>query len=144
MIASPLLTLKPDMHQQEVLCGGPELLSIFAHRQIVVCRPLTSAGGGTVSETGSPCPFRMRPHSAFAFFYQPDEATSPSNRLKNFLKLKALASPGRQDNFTTERILGTGETICMIASGKNSDFPPRHTSPERPGMAYDTISGRDG
>ncbi|EDV5432792.1 SET domain-containing protein [Salmonella enterica subsp. enterica serovar Thompson] len=60
----------------------------------------------------------------FRVFYQPDEATSPSNRLKNFLKLKALASPGRQDNFTTERILGTGETICMIASGKNSDFPP--------------------
>lgn len=59
-------------------------------------------------------------------FYQPDEATSPSDRLKNFLKLKALASPGRQDNFTTERILGTGETICMIASGKNSDFPPSH------------------
>lgn len=76
-------------------------------------------------------------------FYQPDEATSPSDRLKNFLKLKALASPGRQDNFATERILGTGETICMIASGKNSDFP-RHTSPERPGVAYDTISGRDG
>ncbi len=60
----------------------------------------------------------------FRVFYQPDEATSPSDRLKNFLKLKALASPGRQDNFTTERILGTGETICMIASGKNSDFPP--------------------
>ncbi|EKI5629768.1 SET domain-containing protein-lysine N-methyltransferase [Salmonella enterica] len=60
----------------------------------------------------------------FRFFYQPDEAMTPSDRLKNFLKLKALASPGRQDNFTTERILGTGETICMIASGKNSDFPP--------------------
>ncbi|EAW8147842.1 SET domain-containing protein [Salmonella enterica subsp. enterica] len=60
----------------------------------------------------------------FRVFYQPDEATSSSDRLKNFLKLKALASPGRQDNFTTERILGTGETICMIASGKNSDFPP--------------------
>ncbi|EKJ5693685.1 SET domain-containing protein-lysine N-methyltransferase [Salmonella enterica] len=60
----------------------------------------------------------------FRVFYQPDEATSSSDRLKNFLKLKALASPGRQDNFATERILGTGETICMIASGKNSDFPP--------------------
>ncbi|EJC0838724.1 SET domain-containing protein-lysine N-methyltransferase, partial [Salmonella enterica] len=60
----------------------------------------------------------------FRVFYQADEATSPSDRLKNFLKLKALASPGRQDNFATERILGTGETICMIASGKNSDFPP--------------------
>ncbi|EKA6689592.1 SET domain-containing protein-lysine N-methyltransferase [Salmonella enterica] len=60
----------------------------------------------------------------FRVFYQPDEATSPSDRLKNFLKLKALASPGRQDNFATERILGTGETICMIASSKNSDFPP--------------------
>ncbi|EDX5630598.1 SET domain-containing protein-lysine N-methyltransferase, partial [Salmonella enterica subsp. houtenae] len=60
----------------------------------------------------------------FRVFYQPDEATSPSDRLKNFLKLKALASPGRQDNFATKRILGTGETICMIASGKNSDFPP--------------------
>ncbi|EMB0367521.1 SET domain-containing protein-lysine N-methyltransferase, partial [Salmonella enterica] len=60
----------------------------------------------------------------FRVFYQPDEAMPPSDRLKNFLKLKALASPGRQDNFTTERILGTGETICMIASGKNSDFPP--------------------
>ncbi|EEG6288520.1 SET domain-containing protein-lysine N-methyltransferase [Salmonella enterica] len=60
----------------------------------------------------------------FRVFYQPDEAMTPSDRLKNFLKLKALASPGRQDNFTTERILGTGETICMIASGKNSDFPP--------------------
>lgn len=59
----------------------------------------------------------------FRAFYQPDEAMTPSDRLKNFLKLKALASPGRQDNFTTERILGTGETICMIASGKNSDFP---------------------
>ncbi|EEM3546680.1 SET domain-containing protein-lysine N-methyltransferase [Salmonella enterica] len=59
----------------------------------------------------------------FRVFYQPDEAMTPSDRLKNFLKLKALASPGRQDNFTTERILGTGETICMIASGKNSDFP---------------------
>ncbi|ECU6980411.1 SET domain-containing protein-lysine N-methyltransferase, partial [Salmonella enterica subsp. enterica serovar Enteritidis] len=60
----------------------------------------------------------------FRVFYQSDEATSPSDRLKNFLKLKALASPARQDNFTAERILGTGETICMIASGKNSDFPP--------------------
>ncbi|EGF5864700.1 SET domain-containing protein-lysine N-methyltransferase [Salmonella enterica] len=60
----------------------------------------------------------------FRVFYQPDEAMTPSDRLKNFLKLKALASPGHQDNFTTERILGTGETICMIASGKNSDFPP--------------------
>nr|WP_079800286.1 SET domain-containing protein-lysine N-methyltransferase [Salmonella enterica] len=60
----------------------------------------------------------------FRVFYQPDEAMPPSDRLKNFLKLKALASPGRQDNFATERILGTGETICMIASGKNSDFPP--------------------
>ncbi|ELX3684501.1 SET domain-containing protein-lysine N-methyltransferase [Salmonella enterica] len=60
----------------------------------------------------------------FRVFYQPDEAMTPSDRLKNFLKLKALASPRRQDNFTTERILGTGETICMIASGKNSDFPP--------------------
>ncbi|EEJ1823138.1 SET domain-containing protein-lysine N-methyltransferase [Salmonella enterica] len=60
----------------------------------------------------------------FRVFYQPDEAMTPSDRLKNFLKLKALASPGRQDNFTTERILGIGETICMIASGKNSDFPP--------------------
>ncbi|EAZ1839175.1 SET domain-containing protein-lysine N-methyltransferase [Salmonella enterica] len=60
----------------------------------------------------------------FRVFYQPDEAMTPSDRLKNFLKLKALASPGRQDNFTTERILGTGETICMIAPGKNSDFPP--------------------
>ncbi|EIE5377028.1 SET domain-containing protein-lysine N-methyltransferase [Salmonella enterica] len=60
----------------------------------------------------------------FRVFYQPDEAMTPSDRLKNFLKLKALASPGRQDNFTTERILGTGETICMIASGKNSDFTP--------------------
>ncbi|EBP7623046.1 SET domain-containing protein-lysine N-methyltransferase [Salmonella enterica] len=60
----------------------------------------------------------------FRVFYQPDEAMTPSDRLKNFLKLKALASPGRQDNFTTERILGTGETICMIASGKNSDFSP--------------------
>ncbi|ENB6392959.1 SET domain-containing protein-lysine N-methyltransferase [Salmonella enterica] len=60
----------------------------------------------------------------FRVFYQPDEAMTPSDRLKNFLKLKALASPGRQDNFTTGRILGTGETICMIASGKNSDFPP--------------------
>ncbi|HIF2368912.1 TPA: SET domain-containing protein-lysine N-methyltransferase [Salmonella enterica] len=60
----------------------------------------------------------------FRVFYQPDEAASPSDRLKNFLKLKALASPGRQDNFTAERILGTGETICMIASGKYSDFPP--------------------
>ncbi|EAW6523544.1 SET domain-containing protein-lysine N-methyltransferase [Salmonella enterica] len=60
----------------------------------------------------------------FRVFYQPDEAMTPSDRLKNFLKLKALAYPGRQDNFTTERILGTGETICMIASGKNSDFPP--------------------
>ncbi|EBD0802136.1 SET domain-containing protein-lysine N-methyltransferase [Salmonella enterica] len=59
----------------------------------------------------------------FRAFYQPDEAMTPSDRLKNFLKLKALASPGRQDNFTTERILGTGETICMIASGNNSDFP---------------------
>ncbi|HFJ0969715.1 TPA: SET domain-containing protein-lysine N-methyltransferase [Salmonella enterica] len=60
----------------------------------------------------------------FRVFYQPDEAASPTDRLKNFLKLKALASPGRQDNFTAERILGTGETICMIASGKYSDFPP--------------------
>ncbi|ESE82812.1 hypothetical protein SEI61121_15798 [Salmonella enterica subsp. indica serovar 6,14,25:z10:1,(2),7 str. 1121] len=60
----------------------------------------------------------------FRVFYQPDEATSSPDRLKCFLKLKALASPGRQDNFTAERILGTGETICMIASGKNSDFPP--------------------
>ncbi|EOX8517833.1 SET domain-containing protein, partial [Salmonella enterica subsp. indica] len=60
----------------------------------------------------------------FRVFYQPDEATSSPDRLKCFLKLKALASPGRQANFTAEQILGTGETICMIASGKNSDFPP--------------------
>ncbi|EBW6040413.1 SET domain-containing protein-lysine N-methyltransferase [Salmonella enterica subsp. enterica serovar Oranienburg] len=59
----------------------------------------------------------------FRAFYQPDEGTSPPDRLKHFLRLKALASPGRQDNFTAERILGTGETICMIASGKNSDLP---------------------
>lgn len=69
-------------------------------------------------------PFQDEAAQCFRVFYQPDETTSPSDRLKNFLKLKALASPGRQDNFTTERILGTGETICMIASGKNSDFPP--------------------
>ncbi|HGG3555379.1 TPA: SET domain-containing protein-lysine N-methyltransferase [Salmonella enterica subsp. salamae serovar 42:g,t:-] len=60
----------------------------------------------------------------FRIFYQPDEGTSSPDRLKCFLKLKALASPGRQANFTAERIRGTGETICMIASGKNSDFPP--------------------
>ncbi|ECF5899281.1 SET domain-containing protein [Salmonella enterica subsp. salamae] len=60
----------------------------------------------------------------FRAFYQPDEGTSSPDRLKYFLKLKALASPGRQANFTAERILSTGETICMIASGKNSDFPP--------------------
>ncbi|ECI4595428.1 SET domain-containing protein-lysine N-methyltransferase, partial [Salmonella enterica subsp. salamae] len=60
----------------------------------------------------------------FRVFYQPPEGSSSPDRLKYFLKLKALASPGRQANFTTERILGTGETICMIASGKNSDFPP--------------------
>lgn len=59
----------------------------------------------------------------FRAFYQPDEGMSPPDRLKHFLRLKALASPGRQDNFTAERILGTGETICMIASGKNSDLP---------------------
>ncbi|EAB5736625.1 TPA: SET domain-containing protein-lysine N-methyltransferase, partial [Salmonella enterica subsp. enterica serovar Paratyphi B] len=59
----------------------------------------------------------------FRVFYQPDEGMSPPNRLKHFLRLKALASPGRQANFTAERIPGTGETICMIASGKNSDFP---------------------
>nr|EEE1919822.1 SET domain-containing protein-lysine N-methyltransferase [Salmonella enterica subsp. diarizonae] len=59
----------------------------------------------------------------FRAFYQPDEGMSPPERLKHFLRLKALASPGRQANFTAERILGTGETICMIASGKNSDFP---------------------
>ncbi|EAA7246135.1 SET domain-containing protein-lysine N-methyltransferase, partial [Salmonella enterica] len=51
------------------------------------------------------------------------EGMSPPDRLKHFLRLKALASPGRQANFTAERIPGTGETICMIASGKNSDFP---------------------
>ncbi|ECG0939823.1 SET domain-containing protein-lysine N-methyltransferase [Salmonella enterica subsp. salamae] len=60
----------------------------------------------------------------FRVFYQPPEGTSSPDRLKYFLKLKALASPGRQANFTAERILGTGETICMIASGKNSNFPP--------------------
>ncbi|EDQ3825744.1 SET domain-containing protein, partial [Salmonella enterica subsp. salamae] len=60
----------------------------------------------------------------FRIFYQPDEGTSSPDRLKCFLKLKALASPGRQANFTAERIRGTGETICMIASDKNSDFPP--------------------
>ncbi|HER1288693.1 TPA: SET domain-containing protein-lysine N-methyltransferase [Salmonella enterica subsp. enterica serovar Elomrane] len=59
----------------------------------------------------------------FRAIYQPDEGMSPPDRLKHFLRLKALASPGRQANFTAERILGTGETICMIASGKNSDFP---------------------
>ncbi|ECJ4224760.1 SET domain-containing protein-lysine N-methyltransferase [Salmonella enterica subsp. enterica] len=69
-------------------------------------------------------PVQYEAAQSFRVFYQPDEAMTPSDRLKNFLKLKALASPGRQDNFTTERILGTGETICMIASGKNSDFPP--------------------
>ncbi|EHX3574205.1 TPA: SET domain-containing protein-lysine N-methyltransferase [Salmonella enterica subsp. salamae serovar 48:z81:z39] len=59
----------------------------------------------------------------FRAIYQPDEGMSPPDRLKHFLRLKALASPGRQANFTAERIPGTGETICMIASGKNSDFP---------------------
>ncbi|EBR8490604.1 SET domain-containing protein-lysine N-methyltransferase [Salmonella enterica] len=59
----------------------------------------------------------------FRAFYQPDEGMSPPDRLKHFLRLKALASPGRQANFTAEQMLGTGETICMIASGKNSDFP---------------------
>ncbi|ECT3980557.1 TPA: SET domain-containing protein [Salmonella enterica subsp. houtenae] len=68
-------------------------------------------------------PVRDEAALCFRVFYQPDEAMPPSDRLKNFLKLKALASPGRQDNFTAERILGTGETICMIASGKNSDLP---------------------
>ncbi|EAA9934012.1 hypothetical protein G7199_000002 [Salmonella enterica] len=60
----------------------------------------------------------------FRVFYQPPEGTSSPDRMKYFLKLKALASPGRQANFTAERIRGTGETICMIASDKNSDFPP--------------------
>ncbi|EDS2584773.1 SET domain-containing protein, partial [Salmonella enterica] len=60
----------------------------------------------------------------FRIFYQPDEGTSSPDRLKYFLKLKALASPGRQANFTTERTPGTDETVCMIASGKNGDFPP--------------------
>ncbi|HGB5919704.1 TPA: SET domain-containing protein-lysine N-methyltransferase, partial [Salmonella enterica subsp. enterica serovar Thompson] len=59
----------------------------------------------------------------FRAFYQPDEDMSPPNRLKHFLRLKALASPGRQANFTADRIPGTDETICMIASGKNNDFP---------------------
>ncbi|ECC1662281.1 SET domain-containing protein-lysine N-methyltransferase [Salmonella enterica subsp. salamae] len=60
----------------------------------------------------------------FLIFYQPDGGTSALNRLKSFLKLKELASPGRQDNFTAERIVGTGETICTIASDKNSSFLP--------------------
>ncbi|EHI7576194.1 SET domain-containing protein-lysine N-methyltransferase, partial [Salmonella enterica] len=59
----------------------------------------------------------------FRAFYQPDEDMSPLDRLKHFLRLKALASPGRQANFTADRIPGTDETICMIASGKNNDFP---------------------
>ncbi|ECI2943696.1 SET domain-containing protein-lysine N-methyltransferase, partial [Salmonella enterica subsp. diarizonae] len=32
----------------------------------------------------------------FHVFYQPDEGTSLPDRLKHFLRLKALASPGRQ------------------------------------------------
>ncbi|EIJ5071922.1 SET domain-containing protein-lysine N-methyltransferase [Salmonella enterica] len=68
-------------------------------------------------------PVQNEAAQCFRAFYQPDEGMSPPDRLKHFLRLKALASPGRQDNFTAERILGTGETICMIASGKNSDFP---------------------
>ncbi|ECL4592102.1 TPA_asm: SET domain-containing protein-lysine N-methyltransferase [Salmonella enterica subsp. enterica serovar Sandiego] len=68
-------------------------------------------------------PIQDEAAQCFRAFYQPDEGMSPPDRLKHFLRLKALASPGRQDNFTAERILGTGETICMIASGKNSDFP---------------------
>ncbi|HAU3361551.1 TPA: SET domain-containing protein [Salmonella enterica subsp. salamae] len=71
-----------------------------------------------------PLPAQDEAAQCFRVFYQPDEGTSSPDRLKCFLKLKALASPGRQANFTAERILGTGETICMIASGKNSDFPP--------------------
>ncbi|EGE4744807.1 SET domain-containing protein-lysine N-methyltransferase, partial [Salmonella enterica] len=59
----------------------------------------------------------------FRAFYQPDEGTSSSDRLMCFFKLKALASPGRQANFTAERRIDTGETICVIASGKNNDFP---------------------
>ncbi|VEA47542.1 phage-like protein [Salmonella enterica subsp. arizonae] len=59
----------------------------------------------------------------FRAFYQPDEGRSSSDRLMCFFKLKALASPGRQANFTAERRIDTGETICVIASGKNNDFP---------------------
>ncbi|EEL2513796.1 SET domain-containing protein-lysine N-methyltransferase [Salmonella enterica] len=98
---------------------------------VIHFRPLTgsSAPSPDVSERWNnirdwfSLPVQDEAAQCFRAFYQPDEAMTPSDRLKNFLKLKALASPGRQDNFTTERILGTGETICMIASGKNSDFP---------------------
>ncbi|ECC8734860.1 SET domain-containing protein [Salmonella bongori] len=59
----------------------------------------------------------------FRVFYQPEEGTPPPDRLKHFLRLKALASPGRQANFTAERMVGTGETQCAIAAGKSSNFP---------------------
>ncbi|EQC2933755.1 SET domain-containing protein-lysine N-methyltransferase, partial [Salmonella bongori] len=59
----------------------------------------------------------------FRVFYQPEEGTPPPDRLKHFLRLKALASPGRQANFTAERMVSTGETQCAIAAGKSSNFP---------------------
>ncbi|ASG55193.1 SET domain-containing protein [Salmonella bongori] len=59
----------------------------------------------------------------FRVFYQPEEGTPAPDRLKRFLRLKALASPGRQANFTAERMVGTGETQCAIAAGKSSNFP---------------------
>ncbi|AGR58368.1 hypothetical protein A464_1182 [Salmonella bongori N268-08] len=59
----------------------------------------------------------------FRVFYQPDEGVSAQDRLKHFLRLKTLAFPGRQDSFTADRMHGTGETICAIASGSSSVFP---------------------
>ncbi|ASG55046.1 SET domain-containing protein-lysine N-methyltransferase [Salmonella bongori] len=59
----------------------------------------------------------------FRVFYQPDEGVSALDRLKHFLRLKTLAFPGRQDSFTADRMHGTGETICAIASGSSSVFP---------------------
>lgn len=82
----------------------------------------------------------------FRVFYQPNEATSPSDRLKNFLKLKALASPGRQDNFTTERILGTSTgrlRFLPVPSGLNRCFPCcrlfRQNIPDRSKIIFDTL-----
>ncbi|WP_224653449.1 NEL-type E3 ubiquitin ligase domain-containing protein [Pectobacterium versatile] len=52
-------------------------------------------------------------------FYQPATDVSPRDRLFNFVQLKTLLSPEYQNKLVTERLDGTGETVCTIVPSGN-------------------------